>query len=87
MLHKYEGLALHFSRDRRRMLIARAGVHSRQAVLTNRGSDGVKTESQLKQEKKKRPLDIEKFSENANGPVSFNFDWKTCPLRSATFYR
>jgi hypothetical protein len=71
MLHKYEGLALHFSRDRRRMLIARADVHSRQAVLTNRGSDGVKTvQARLKQEKKKRPLDIEKFSENANGPVS-----------------
>ena len=43
MLHKYDGLALHFSRDRRRMLIARADVHSRQAVLTNRGSDAVKT--------------------------------------------
>ena len=43
MLHKYEGLALRFLRDRRRMLIARADVHSTQAIHTNRGSDGVKT--------------------------------------------
>ena len=53
MLHKYEGLALHFSRDRRRMLIARADVHSRQAVITNRGSDRLPTFTQREREKRK----------------------------------
>jgi hypothetical protein len=55
MLHKYEGLALRFLRDRRRMLIARAEVHSTQAIHTNRGSDGVKTvQARFQQEKKRK---------------------------------
>ena len=54
MLHKYEGLALHFSRDRRRMLIARVDVHSRQAVLTNRGSDRLPTVLSKEREKKEK---------------------------------
>ena len=54
MLHKYDGLALHFSRDRRRMLIARVDVHSRQAVLTNRGSDRLPTVLSKEREKKEK---------------------------------
>jgi hypothetical protein len=40
MLHQNESFALHFSRDRRRMLSASADVPSRQAVRTNGDSDG-----------------------------------------------
>ena len=75
MLHKYDGLALHFSRDRRRMLIARVDVHSRQAVLTNRGSDRLPTVLSKEREKKEKRFILEKKktlkpSKNANGPVS-----------------